>query len=115
MRNYFENLVQALENGLSDVDGHGACSRAGSSKNLGGKGRGGRGKGTSSKSGGPVKTWMTQDVGRVNTVPLPIQYPLLYVRCAVSIVRHSLVATTCKEATPVGYVNLEPAAQPHCY
>ncbi|XP_043696711.1 probable E3 ubiquitin-protein ligase ARI8 [Telopea speciosissima] len=55
-RNYFENLVRALmENGLSDVDSHGACSRAGSSKNLGGKGRGGRGKGTSSNSGGPSR------------------------------------------------------------
>ncbi|KAJ4956438.1 hypothetical protein NE237_013221 [Protea cynaroides] len=54
-RNYFENLVRALENGLSDVDSHGTCSRAGSSKSLGGKGRGGRGKGTSSKSGGPSR------------------------------------------------------------
>ncbi|XP_024933190.2 probable E3 ubiquitin-protein ligase ARI8 [Ziziphus jujuba] len=33
--NYFENLVQALENGLSDVKAHGSCSRAASSKNLG--------------------------------------------------------------------------------
>ncbi|KAF8391836.1 hypothetical protein HHK36_022174 [Tetracentron sinense] len=43
-RNYFENLVRALENGLSDVDSHGACSRTASSKSLGGnsKGRGGR-------------------------------------------------------------------------
>ncbi|XP_050241919.1 probable E3 ubiquitin-protein ligase ARI8 [Quercus robur] len=52
-RNYFENLVRALENGLSDVDSHGACSRTTSSKSLGGgssKGRGGRGKGTTSKS-----------------------------------------------------------------
>ncbi|XP_077227066.1 putative E3 ubiquitin-protein ligase ARI8 [Tasmannia lanceolata] len=49
-RNYFENLVRALEYGLSDVESHGACSRTGSSKNLGGKGRGGRGK-TSLKSG----------------------------------------------------------------
>ncbi|XP_065618625.1 probable E3 ubiquitin-protein ligase ARI8 isoform X2 [Quercus suber] len=52
-RNYFENLVRALENGLSDVDSHGACSRTTSSKSLGGgssKGRGGRGKGTASKS-----------------------------------------------------------------
>ncbi|XP_042483104.1 probable E3 ubiquitin-protein ligase ARI7 isoform X1 [Macadamia integrifolia] len=54
-RNYFENLVRALENGLSDVDSHGTCSRAGSSKSLGGKGRSGRGKGTSSKSGGPSR------------------------------------------------------------
>ncbi|KAK6915781.1 Ariadne domain [Dillenia turbinata] len=51
-RNYFENLVRALENGLSDVDTHGACSRTASSKSLGGsgKGRGGRGKGSTSKS-----------------------------------------------------------------
>ncbi|KAK4782244.1 hypothetical protein SAY86_016346 [Trapa natans] len=32
-KNYFENLVRALENGLSDVDSHGACSRAASAKN----------------------------------------------------------------------------------
>ncbi|KAL3523288.1 hypothetical protein ACH5RR_016122 [Cinchona calisaya] len=53
-RNYFENLVRALENGLSDVDSHGACSRAASSKSLGGgssKARGSRGKGTASRSG----------------------------------------------------------------
>nr|DAD43494.1 TPA_asm: hypothetical protein HUJ06_001724 [Nelumbo nucifera] len=50
-RNYFENLVRALENGLSDVDSHGACSRTASSKNLGGnKARGGRGKGTASRA-----------------------------------------------------------------
>ncbi|CAK9170761.1 unnamed protein product [Ilex paraguariensis] len=52
-RNYFENLVRALENGLSDVDSHGACSRMASSKSLGGgnsKGRGSRGKATASKS-----------------------------------------------------------------
>ncbi|GLT87921.1 hypothetical protein SLE2022_059720 [Rubroshorea leprosula] len=53
--NYFENLVRALENGLSDVDSHGNCSRTGSSKSVGGgttKGRGGKGKGLSSRSGG---------------------------------------------------------------
>ncbi|CAN6582349.1 hypothetical protein ACFX13_034550 [Malus domestica] len=51
-RNYFENLVRALENGLSDVDSHGACSRTVSSKSLGGssKGRGGRGKAATSRS-----------------------------------------------------------------
>ena len=49
-RNYFENLVRALENGLSDVDAHGASSRSTSSKNLGGsKSRNGRGRGASSK------------------------------------------------------------------
>ncbi|KAJ7947509.1 RBR-type E3 ubiquitin transferase [Quillaja saponaria] len=53
-RNYFENLVRALENGLSDVDSHGAaCSKTTSSKNVGGssKGRGGRGKGATLTSG----------------------------------------------------------------
>ncbi|XP_058094123.1 probable E3 ubiquitin-protein ligase ARI8 [Magnolia sinica] len=50
-RNYFENLVRALENGLSDVNSQGACSRTASSKSLAGKGRGGRGKATSSRSG----------------------------------------------------------------
>uniref|UniRef100_A0A2N9HH43 Integrase catalytic domain-containing protein n=1 Tax=Fagus sylvatica TaxID=28930 RepID=A0A2N9HH43_FAGSY len=52
-QNYFENLVRALENGLSDVDSHGACSRTVSSKSLGGgssKGRGGRAKGMTSRS-----------------------------------------------------------------
>ncbi|KAL2512459.1 putative E3 ubiquitin-protein ligase ARI7 [Abeliophyllum distichum] len=45
-KNYFENLVRALENGLSDVDSQSSCSRAGSSKNLGGgsKGKSNRGK-----------------------------------------------------------------------
>ncbi|OWM67416.1 probable E3 ubiquitin-protein ligase ARI7 isoform X2 [Punica granatum] len=47
-KNYFENLVRALENGLSDVDSHGASSRAASSKNGGGstssKGRSAKGK-----------------------------------------------------------------------
>ncbi|XP_054811956.1 probable E3 ubiquitin-protein ligase ARI7 isoform X4 [Prosopis cineraria] len=52
-RNYFENLVRALENGLSDVDSNGvASSKATSSKNATGssKGRGGRGKGTTRTS-----------------------------------------------------------------
>ncbi|KAL1808019.1 hypothetical protein DCAR_0727418 [Daucus carota subsp. sativus] len=52
-RNYFENLVRALENGLSDVNSHPACSRASSSKSLGGgssKGKNNRGKGSASKS-----------------------------------------------------------------
>ncbi|KAJ8753062.1 hypothetical protein K2173_011830 [Erythroxylum novogranatense] len=54
-RNYFENLVRALENGLSDVDSHAACSRSGSSKSMGGgscKGLRGR-KGSTSRSSGP--------------------------------------------------------------
>lgn len=62
-RNYFENLVRALENGLSDVDSQGACSKSMSSKNAAGssKGKGGgRGKG-SSRVGGSSKT--TDDSG----------------------------------------------------
>uniref|UniRef100_A0A5B7BBL2 RBR-type E3 ubiquitin transferase n=1 Tax=Davidia involucrata TaxID=16924 RepID=A0A5B7BBL2_DAVIN len=52
-RNYFENLVRALENGLSDVDSQGACSKTASSKSVGGGGKvkGGRGKGASRSSG----------------------------------------------------------------
>ncbi|EXB68665.1 putative E3 ubiquitin-protein ligase ARI7 [Morus notabilis] len=55
-KNYFENLVRALENGLSDVDSQGACSGTTSSKNIAGssKGKGGRGKGTS-RTGGSSK------------------------------------------------------------
>ncbi|KAF2595566.1 hypothetical protein F2Q68_00008369 [Brassica cretica] len=34
-KNYFENLVRALENGLPDVNSHGAYGRAASSKNKG--------------------------------------------------------------------------------
>ncbi|KAI3853892.1 hypothetical protein MKW98_005515 [Papaver atlanticum] len=34
-RNYFENLVRALETGLSDVDSQGGCSKTTSSMNLG--------------------------------------------------------------------------------
>ncbi|XP_057475852.1 probable E3 ubiquitin-protein ligase ARI7 isoform X2 [Actinidia eriantha] len=41
-RNYFENLVRALENGLSDVDSRGACNRTASSKSLGGESSKGR-------------------------------------------------------------------------
>ncbi|KAG6758158.1 hypothetical protein POTOM_038494 [Populus tomentosa] len=58
-RNYFENLVRALENGLSDVDSHGTCSRTASSKSLGGgssRARAGRGKGSTSRSSGPSRT-----------------------------------------------------------
>ncbi|KAF9587475.1 hypothetical protein IFM89_003414 [Coptis chinensis] len=53
-RNYFENLVRALENGLADVDSHSACSKTGSSKGPGGgkKGKGGKSKGKTSKSNG---------------------------------------------------------------
>ncbi|OAY37654.1 probable E3 ubiquitin-protein ligase ARI7 isoform X2 [Manihot esculenta] len=55
-KNYFENLVRALENGLADVDAHGACSKTTSSKNVVnvGKGRGGRGKGNT-KTGDSIR------------------------------------------------------------
>lgn len=52
-RNYFENLVRALENGLSDVDSQGASSRTASSKHLGAvsnKSRGSKGKASVSRS-----------------------------------------------------------------
>ncbi|KAK1426350.1 hypothetical protein QVD17_15021 [Tagetes erecta] len=47
-RNYFENLVRALENGLADVDAHGASSKTSSSKNAAGtsKAKGTKGKGS---------------------------------------------------------------------
>ncbi|KAL4325760.1 hypothetical protein GQ457_11G005850 [Hibiscus cannabinus] len=54
-RTFFENLVQALENGLSDVNSHGACSRMGSSKSLGGgssRARSGKGKASAPRSSG---------------------------------------------------------------
>ncbi|KAI5658099.1 hypothetical protein M9H77_26892 [Catharanthus roseus] len=56
-RNYFENLVRALENGLADVDSQGASSKPTSSKSAAGssKTKGGKGK-TSSKTGGSVRT-----------------------------------------------------------
>ncbi|KAH9727704.1 putative E3 ubiquitin-protein ligase ARI7 [Citrus sinensis] len=60
-KNYFENLVRALENGLADVDSHAACSKTTNSKYGGGggasKGKSGRGKG-SGKIGG------SHDAGR---------------------------------------------------
>uniref|UniRef100_A0A6M2EJG5 RBR-type E3 ubiquitin transferase n=1 Tax=Populus davidiana TaxID=266767 RepID=A0A6M2EJG5_9ROSI len=57
-RNYFENLVRALENGLSDVNSHGTCSRTASSKSLGGgssRAKASRGKGSTSRSSGPSR------------------------------------------------------------
>ncbi|KAM5570124.1 putative E3 ubiquitin-protein ligase ARI7 [Rosa sericea] len=50
-KSYFENLVRALENHLSDVDCHQAGSLATSSKNGTSKGKGGRGKETSRAGG----------------------------------------------------------------
>lgn len=54
-RNYFENLVRALENGLSDVDSQAASNKT-SSKTVAGtsKSKSGRGKG-SSKTGTSVR------------------------------------------------------------
>uniref|UniRef100_A0A453P1J0 RanBP2-type domain-containing protein n=1 Tax=Aegilops tauschii subsp. strangulata TaxID=200361 RepID=A0A453P1J0_AEGTS len=59
-RNYFENLVRALESGLNDVGAHtgqGACSKAVSSKNLGGKSKSGKNKAPvgASKSGSSTR------------------------------------------------------------
>ncbi|KAL9380442.1 hypothetical protein Peur_026099 [Populus x canadensis] len=52
-KNYFENLVRALENGLADVT-QAACSKTSSSKNASvSKGKGGKGKG--GKMGGSSK------------------------------------------------------------
>lgn len=51
-RNYFENLVRALENGLSDVDAHGGTSRAGGSRGLGA----GSSKSRTSRSKGSTAT-----------------------------------------------------------
>lgn len=50
-RSYFENLVRALESGLSDVDSQAASSASMSSKNAGAKGKGGKGKGSTSRAG----------------------------------------------------------------
>ncbi|XP_021721720.1 probable E3 ubiquitin-protein ligase ARI7 [Chenopodium quinoa] len=49
-RSYFENLVRALENGLSEVDSQAASSTSVSSKNAGAKGKGGKAKSSSSRS-----------------------------------------------------------------
>ncbi|CAN6268355.1 unnamed protein product [Urochloa humidicola] len=55
-RNYFENLVRALETGLNDVGpstSQGACSKSATSKSLGGKSKSGKNRASSmsSKSG----------------------------------------------------------------
>ncbi|XP_010470422.1 PREDICTED: probable E3 ubiquitin-protein ligase ARI8 isoform X1 [Camelina sativa] len=49
-KNYFENLVRALENGLSDVSSHIAYDRTSSLKSLGGKTKGSTSKASSSDS-----------------------------------------------------------------
>ncbi|XP_022929862.1 probable E3 ubiquitin-protein ligase ARI8 [Cucurbita moschata] len=75
-RNYFENLVRALENGLSDVNSHGASSGTTSSKNTAGSSKGGRsvrGKGisrigSSTRSGDNAAThWSCEHCTFVNT------------------------------------------------
>ncbi|XP_038885036.1 probable E3 ubiquitin-protein ligase ARI8 [Benincasa hispida] len=74
-RNYFENLVRALENGLSDVNSHGASSGTTSSKNTAGSskgGRSGRGKGvnrtaSSTRSGDNGTHWSCEHCTFVNT------------------------------------------------
>lgn len=58
-RNYFENLVRALENGLSDVDAYGGTSRTGGARTLGAgssKSRGSRSKGAARSSSGSRAT-----------------------------------------------------------
>ncbi|KAG1331301.1 RBR-type E3 ubiquitin transferase [Cocos nucifera] len=60
-RNYFENLVRALETGLKDVgssNSQATCSKTSSSKCLGGKSKIGKIKagGTTSRSGGPSRS-----------------------------------------------------------
>ncbi|XP_072989894.1 probable E3 ubiquitin-protein ligase ARI8 [Typha latifolia] len=55
-RNYFENLVQALESGLEDVNSanhQAACSQSSGSKNLGARGKSGKSK--AAKSGVPAQ------------------------------------------------------------
>ncbi|CAL5026708.1 unnamed protein product [Urochloa decumbens] len=59
-RNYFENLVRALETGLNDVGpstSQGTCSKSATSKSLGGKSKSGknRASNTSSKYGAPSR------------------------------------------------------------
>ncbi|XP_074560086.1 putative E3 ubiquitin-protein ligase ARI8 [Curcuma longa] len=52
-RNYFENLVRALETGLKDVgssNSQATCSKTSSSKSLGTKGKGGKSKATGNNS-----------------------------------------------------------------
>jgi ariadne-1 len=56
-KNYFENLVRALESNLSDVDNMKGTIKSSSSSKASGssKGRGGRGKVGSSRTGGPSR------------------------------------------------------------
>ncbi|XP_042007095.1 probable E3 ubiquitin-protein ligase ARI8 [Salvia splendens] len=62
-RNYFENLVRALENGLSDVDSQAVCNKmssktaAGTSKSKGGRGKGSSKTGTSVRNADDSGSW----------------------------------------------------------
>ncbi|KAL8487403.1 hypothetical protein ACS0TY_023454 [Phlomoides rotata] len=71
-RNYFENLVGALENGLSDVDSQSVCNKtssktvAGTSKSKGGKGKGSSKTGTSLRNADDSGTWACDQCTYVN-------------------------------------------------
>lgn len=73
-RNYFENLVRALENGLSDVDAHGATSKTSTSKHAAGtsKSKSGKGKGPTKGGGGSSRAddltgWSCEQCTYMNT------------------------------------------------
>ncbi|KAF7133490.1 hypothetical protein RHSIM_Rhsim09G0029200 [Rhododendron simsii] len=76
-RNYFENLVRALENGLSDVDSQGASSKTATAKSVAAFGKGKSGRGKSSRAGGPSKNsddhgfWTCDQCTYFNTRSLP--------------------------------------------
>ncbi|XP_057779300.1 probable E3 ubiquitin-protein ligase ARI8 [Salvia miltiorrhiza] len=72
-RNYFENLVRALENGLSDVDSQAVCNKmssktaAGTSKsNKGGRGKGSSKTGTSARNADDSGNWPCDKCTYVN-------------------------------------------------
>ncbi|KAF7132236.1 hypothetical protein RHSIM_Rhsim09G0029400 [Rhododendron simsii] len=76
-RNYFENLVRALENGLSDVDSQGAGSEIATAESgAAEKGKSGRGKAWS-QAGRPSRNcddhgfWACDHCTYFNTTPLP--------------------------------------------
>ncbi|KAJ0977173.1 hypothetical protein J5N97_012647 [Dioscorea zingiberensis] len=79
-RNYFENLVRALETGLKDVesgDNHATCSKSSSSKTISAKVKGGKSKvvGIVSRSVGPSRSsdggnvWSCDRCTYANTKP----------------------------------------------
>ncbi|KAG5530865.1 hypothetical protein RHGRI_025726 [Rhododendron griersonianum] len=82
-RNYFENLVRALENGLSDVDSQGASSKTATPKSGAAVGKGKRGRGkASSRAGRPSRSsddhgsWTCDRCTYFNTRSLPTYYGL---------------------------------------